>query len=64
MNYSGVILLEKSLPISGKDLDVKIFVKYIAVCLGLTKYLDRLEDNISVFEILKNLHTRDCIDQL
>ena len=50
-------LFENSRPISGKDFEVKIFVKYIAVCLGLTKYLDLLEDNISFLLILKNLHT-------
>merc|ERR1711938_166205 len=50
-------LKENSLPISGKDFEVKIFVRYIAVCLGLTKYLDLLEDNISFLLILKNLHT-------
>ena len=33
---------QNSLPISGKDFDVRFFVKYIAICLGLTKYLDLL----------------------
>ena len=54
-------LLEKALPISGNDLDVNIFAKYIAVCLGLTRYLDLLEDNISFLLILKNLQTIVCI---
>ena len=54
-------LLENSRPISGKDFGVKIFVRYIAVCLGLTKYLDLLEDNISFLLILKNLQTIVCI---
>ena len=57
-------LLEKSLPISGKDFYVKILVKYIAVCLGLTKYLDLLEDNISFLLILKNLQTVVCIKSI
>ena len=50
-------LFENSLPISGNDFEVKIFVRYIAVCLGLTKYLDLLDDNISFLLILKNLQT-------
>ena len=53
MYYCCVISIENSLPISGNDLDVKILVKYIAVCLGLTRYLDLLEDNISFLLILK-----------
>ena len=36
---------------------LSILDKYIAVCLGLTKYLDLLDDNISFLLILKNLQT-------
>ena len=43
--------------ISGNDLEVNIFDKYIAVCLGLTRYLDLLDDSISFLLILKNLQT-------
>ena len=50
-------LFENSLPISGSDFEVRILVKYIAVCLGLTKYLDLLEDSISFLLILKYLQT-------
>ena len=36
----------------------------MAVCLGLTKYLDLLEDSISFLLILKNLQTTDCIKSI
>ena len=57
-------LLEKHLPISGRDFEVSCFERYIAVCLGLTKYLDRRGDNISFLLILKNLQTMVCIKSI
>ena len=33
----------------------------MAVCLGLTRYLDLLGESISFLLILKNLHTIVCI---
>ena len=64
MNNCSVILLENSLPISGRDFEVKILVKYIAVCLGLTRYLDLREESISFLLILKNLQTVVCIKSI
>ena len=39
---AGRFLLANLLPISGKDLVVIFFAKYIAICLGLAKGLERL----------------------
>ena len=57
-------LFENDLPISGKDFDVSNFAKYIAVCLGLTKYLDLLADSISFLLILKNWQTIVWIESI
>ena len=43
--------------ISKRDFEVNNLARYIAVCLGLTKYLDLLADNISFLLILKNWQT-------
>ncbi len=40
------------LPISGKDLEVMDFAKYIAICLGLATERDLLGECISVILIL------------
>ena len=51
-------------PISGKDLDVKFFDKYIATCLGLATVLDLLDELISDILILKCCETFFCISSM
>ena len=54
-------LFANLLPISGNERLVIFLARYIAICLGLARGLDRLCDSISLKDILKKFETIFCI---